>query len=90
MIQLMAMLLYRPSTPPMALKSSSSISISAISVLNTTHTTRPGWLCVTRAKKLLQAREPAYAFVTLILSWLTTTSSTVALSAQPYCEKTIS
>jgi hypothetical protein len=59
MIQLMAMLLYRPSTPPMALKTSSSISISAISVLNTIHTTRPGWLCVTRAKKLLQARLPA-------------------------------
>ena len=52
-------LLYRPSTPPMALKTSSSISISAIRVLNTIHTTRPGWLCVTRAKKLLQARLPA-------------------------------
>ena len=59
MIQLMAMLAYRPSTPPMAWKTSSSISISAINVLNTIHTTRPGWLCVSRAKKLLQARLPA-------------------------------
>ena len=59
MIQLMAMLAYRPSTPPIARKTSICINISAMRVLNTTHTTRPGWLCVSRAKKLLQARLPA-------------------------------
>ena len=36
-----------------------SISISAITVLNTTHTTRPGWLWVSRAKKFDHASEPA-------------------------------
>ena len=50
---------YRPSTLPSAWNTSSSISISAISVLNTIHTTRPGWLCVSRAKKFDQASEPA-------------------------------
>ena len=59
MIQLIAMLEYSPSTWPIAWNTSSSISISAISVLNTIHTTRPGWLCVTRAKKLDHASEPA-------------------------------
>ena len=53
------MLEYRPSTSPSAWNTFSSISISAISVLNTIHTTRPGWLCVSRAKKLDQASEPA-------------------------------
>jgi hypothetical protein len=55
----MAMLEYSPSTWPRARKTSSSISSSAISVLNTTHTTRPGWLCVSRAKKFDHASEPA-------------------------------
>ncbi|EWS53809.1 hypothetical protein X551_03399 [Methylibium sp. T29] len=58
-IQAIATLLYSPSTLPMAWKTLSSISISAIAVLNTIHTTRPGWLWVRRAKKLLQASEPA-------------------------------
>jgi hypothetical protein len=44
-----------------------SISSSARITLNTSHTTRPGWLCVSRAKKFDHAIEPAYAFVTLIL-----------------------
>ena len=30
-----------------------------MNVFNTTHTTRPGWLCVTREKKLDQASDPA-------------------------------
>ena len=59
MIQAMAMLLYRPRMWLSAWNTFSSISTSAISVLNTTHTTRPGWLCVSREKKLLQASEPA-------------------------------
>ena len=58
-IHAMAMLEYSPSTLPMAWNTLSSISSSAISVLNTIHTTRPGWLCVTRAKKLDHASEPA-------------------------------
>ena len=58
-IQAMAMFEYTPSTRPIALKTSSSISISAISVLNTTQTTRPGWLCVSREKKFDHASEPA-------------------------------
>ena len=59
MIQAMAMLEYRPSTSPSARNTFISISMKAISVLNTTHTTRPGWLCVRREKKLLQASDPA-------------------------------
>jgi hypothetical protein len=59
MIQAMAMLLYSPSTWPSAWNTFSSISTRAIRVLNTTHTTRPGWLCVSREKKLLHARLPA-------------------------------
>jgi hypothetical protein len=47
-IQAMAMLEYRPSTSPRASNTFISISMKAIKVLNTTHTTRPGWLCVTR------------------------------------------
>ena len=42
-----------------ALKMPSSISSSAIATLNTTQTTRPGWLCVRREKKFDQAIEPA-------------------------------
>ena len=49
----------RPSTLSSAWNTSSSISISAIAVLKTIQTTRPGWLWVRRAKKLLQASEPA-------------------------------
>ena len=59
MIQAMAMLLYRPSTSPSAWNTFISISMKAMNVLNTTHTTRPGWLWVRREKKLLQASEPA-------------------------------
>ena len=59
MIQAMAMLEYSPSTSPMARNTFISISMKAISVLNTTHTTRPGWLCVRREKKLDHASEPA-------------------------------
>ena len=59
MIQLIAMFEYRPSTWPSAWNTLSSISISAITVLNTIHTTRPGWLCVSRAKKFDHASEPA-------------------------------
>ena len=58
-IQATATLEYSPSTRPRAWNRSSSISMSAIRVLNTTHTTRPGWLWVRRAKKLDQASEPA-------------------------------
>ena len=58
-IQAMAMLLYRPSTSPRASNTFISISMKAISVLNTTHTTRPGWLCVRREKKLDHASDPA-------------------------------
>ena len=59
MIQAMATLPYRPSTALKASKTFISISKKAIKVLNTTQTTRPGWLCVRREKKLLQASEPA-------------------------------
>ena len=58
-IQAMAMLEYRPSTSPKAWNTSISISMKAISVLKTTQTTRPGWLCVRREKKLDQASDPA-------------------------------
>ena len=44
----LAMLEYSPSTSPSAWNTFISISMNAMSVLNTTHTTRPGWLCVTR------------------------------------------
>jgi hypothetical protein len=37
----------------------SSISSSASRALNTTQTTRPGWLWVRREKKFDQAIEPA-------------------------------
>jgi hypothetical protein len=56
-IQAMAMLEYRPSTSPSAWKTFISISTRRSAVLNTTHTTRPGWLCVRREKKLLQASD---------------------------------
>ena len=59
MIHAMAMLEYRPSTLPRAWNTFISISTKAMKVLNTTHTTRPGWLCVRREKKLLHASEPA-------------------------------
>jgi len=58
-IQAMAMLEYSPSTSPSAWNTFISISMKAMSVLNTTQTTRPGWLWVRREKKLLQASEPA-------------------------------
>jgi hypothetical protein len=58
-IQAMATLAYSPSTWPSAWNTCISISASAISVLNTIQTTRPGWLCVRREKKLLHASEPA-------------------------------
>src|SRR5881397_2722053 len=48
MTQAMAMLEYSPSTSPSAWNTFISISMKAMSVLNTTHTTRPGWLCVRR------------------------------------------
>ena len=64
MIQAMAMLAYRPSTSPSASNTFISINMKAIRVLNTTHTTRPGWLCVRREKKLDHASDPAYALVT--------------------------
>ena len=59
MIQAMATLEYRPSTSPRAWNTSISMSMKAISVLNTTQTARPGWLCASREKKLDQASEPA-------------------------------
>ena len=59
MIQAMAMLAYRPSTCERAWKTFISISTSAMAVLNTIQTTRPGWAWVRREKKLLQASEPA-------------------------------
>ncbi len=59
MIQAMAMLEYSPSTSPMARNTFISMSMKAMSVLNTTHTTRPGWLCVRREKKFDHASEPA-------------------------------
>ena len=58
-IHAIAMLEYSPSTLPMAWNTSSSISSSAITVLNAIHTTRPGWLCATREKKFDQASDPA-------------------------------
>ncbi|MDT4855663.1 hypothetical protein FQZ97_900260 [compost metagenome] len=83
MIHAMAMLEYRPSTWPKAWKTFISISRKAMKVLKTTQTTRPGWLCVAREKKLDQASEPAYALVTLIFSCDTTTNSAVAATAHP-------
>ena len=59
-------------------------------VLKMTHTTRPGWLCVRRAKKFDQASDPAYAFVTLIFSCDTSTSKAVAAMAQVVRGKTYS
>ena len=80
--QAMARLPYRPSTLSSAPNTPSVISSTAISTLNTSHTTRPGWLCVSRAKKLDQASEPAYALVRLIFTCDTSTNSTVAPSTQ--------
>ena len=57
--QAMATFEYRPSTCSSALNTPSCISTSAMATLNTTQTTRPGWLWVTRAKKFDQASEPA-------------------------------
>ena len=57
--QAIATLLYSPSTRSSASKMPSDISITAISTLNTSQTTRPGWLWVSRAKKLDHASEPA-------------------------------
>ena len=58
-IQAMATFEYSPSTWPNAWKTSSSMSIRPIRVLNTTQTMRPGWLWVRRAKKFDQASDPA-------------------------------
>jgi hypothetical protein len=57
--QEMAILEYSPSTWPMAWNTSSSINNRAIRILNTIHTTRPGWLWVSREKKFDHASEPA-------------------------------
>ncbi|MNV13233.1 hypothetical protein D3C71_1038640 [compost metagenome] len=57
--QAMATLLYTASTFSSAPNTPSVISKVAINTLNTSHTTRPGWLRVTRAKKLDHASEPA-------------------------------
>src|SRR5690606_24052468 len=54
----------------------------ATNTLNTSQTTRPGWLCVRREKKFDHAIEPAYAFVTLILSWQTMTKMPMRMSAK--------
>ncbi len=43
----------------MVLSMPSSISSSAMATLNTSHTTRPGWLWVSREKKFDHAIEPA-------------------------------
>ena len=50
--QAIATLLYRPEHRSSASNTPSVISSTAISTLNTSQTTRPGWLCVSRAKKL--------------------------------------
>ena len=50
---------YSPSTSPSAWNTFISISMKAMAVLNTSQTTRPGWLCVRREKKFDQASEPA-------------------------------
>jgi len=57
--QAMATLLYRASTFSSAPNTPSVISSVAMPTLNTSHTTRPGWLRVTRAKKFDHASEPA-------------------------------
>ncbi len=57
-IQAMAMLEYSPSTCPSAVNTFISISMKAMSVLNTTHTTRPGWLCVRREKSCSTRASP--------------------------------
>ena len=54
-----------------------------MATLNTTQTTRPGWLRVSREKKFDQAIDPAYALVTLILTCARTTSAPVKASATP-------
>jgi hypothetical protein len=82
-IQAMAMFAYRPSTWLSAWKTFISISTNAMPVLKTIQTTRPGCACVSREKKLLQASEPAYAFVTLIFSCDTKTKAAVAATARP-------
>src|ERR1700722_17655239 len=64
-----------------ALKMPSSIRRSAIATLKTSHTTRPGWLWVSREKKFDHAIEPAYALVTLILTWEMMTKVQVKASA---------
>ena len=78
----MATLLYSPNTPSSAPNTPSVINSTAINTLNTNHTTRPGWLWVSRAKKLDQASEPAYALVRLILTCDTTMNSVVMPSTQ--------
>ena len=57
--QAIATLLYSPSTRSSAPNTPSVISSTAMMTLKTSQTTRPGWLCVSRAKKLDQASEPA-------------------------------
>ncbi len=58
-IQATATLAYSPSTCSSAWNTPNSISRVAITTLNTSHTTRPGWLWVIRAKKFDHASEPA-------------------------------
>ena len=53
------MLEYSPSVCSSALYTPISISSSATMTLNTSQTTRPGWLCVRREKKFDHAIEPA-------------------------------
>ncbi len=55
----MATLEYRLSTFSSPANTPSSMSRVAITTLNTSQTTRPGWLRVMREKKLDQASEPA-------------------------------
>lgn len=57
--QATATLLYTASTFSSAPNTPRTISSVAIPTLNTSQTTRPGWLRVTREKKLDQASEPA-------------------------------
>ena len=58
-IHAIAMFEYKANTCSKALNTSNSINTIAILALKTTQTTRPGWLCVNRAKKLDHASEPA-------------------------------
>ncbi|MNY83787.1 hypothetical protein D3C86_2268010 [compost metagenome] len=50
---------YSASTCSKASNTPIAISITAISTLKASHTTRPGWLCVSLAKTFDHASEPA-------------------------------